>query len=607
MRTTRLCASACAVAMALSITTAVRAADNVSTGGKVETDLWTHDESPPPSLIDGDTKTHFAQHRLEASDWRVWLKGPSTVESVSFVQGWSDWSQALVVQLEAADGTTVELTLAPGTRDPQSFPVTFKSPTAFIDVRVVQAQPAKDGKGYGGFAEMQVMGTLGGADTTPPQISGIQVQRQSDTDATVTWTTDEPSTSQLRFSTEAVAATASEPDLQLVTSHQVKLQTTSPLRGQIEVRSADAAGNRAQVRHDAFVTLDTTYQYGVGGWSFELGGKWVAAPEVYAADGLKMGFTQSWIGGDGWTDWFKPEGVKQMKDAGLTPEVIHYFFGDPKLADVQARKDAFLADIDKLADVLAASGVGDQTIVTLEPEYNQGEVATWDGWNDLMIEAMTRLRTKAGAKVGLLPGDWDIDHVVPISMGRAAAYADFVAFQEMRASTQDTVEEAGQVVSRAIRFAHYLSRTFLRPVRWGYLMVSDYGEWTYVQRNVVVEMCERTQELKDAGVVAVSWMSYMDHPGSSGYFGEGEAHKGLKYYDNRAKPAFDVWKECVLNGPSWVGSGHGPPGEPPVAEPSGCGCKVGSARGAWSGGAIALLLLCVGIRRRRLLCLRATA
>jgi len=123
-------------------------------------------------------------------------------------------------------------------------------------------------------------------------------------------------------------------------------------------------------------------------------------------------------------------------------------------------------------------------------------------------------------------------------------------------------------------------------------MVSDFGGWTYVQRDVVVEMCERQQELQDNGVVAVSWMSYLDHEGADGYFGVAEAHKGLKTSNNQPKPAFHVWKECVANGPSWLETGQEPPGAPPPeAEDSGCGCRLGGRGGAGS----ALLLLAVAL------------
>jgi hypothetical protein len=77
-------------------------------------------------------------------------------------------------------------------------------------------------------------------------------------------------------------------------------------------------------------------------------------------------------------------------------------------------------------------------------------------------------------------------------------------------------------------------------------MVSDYGGWKGVQRDVVVEMCERRPELEAAGLVSVAWMSYLDDPNQTGgYFQIAEAHKGLKYADNTPKPAWHVWKECV--------------------------------------------------------------
>ena len=571
----RVCWSRVALLVALAALVPLDAAaqSDVSTGGWVYTDLWENADAPPSALLDGSIDSHFAQHRLEDSDWRVWLPAPATLTSVSFVQGWSDWSQATSVRLESADGSTADLTLVAGTRDPQTFALSFPGPTAFVDVHVMTATPSTNGDGYGGFAEMSLLGTPLPGDSTAPAITAVAVHRTSDTDATVSWTTDAPSSSQVRYSTDAVSSTPTTPDLTLTTAHSVSIQAAAPLRGQIEIRSADGAGNRAELRDDAFVTLDTHYQYGVGGVSFQLNGQWVPAPVVYAQDQLAIGFVQSWIGGDGWTDWYKAETVKSLSDAGYTPEVIHYYFGDPVLADVQARSAAFLADIATLGQVLSDSGVGDRTIVTLEPEFNQGEVATWDGWNDLMIQAIDSLHTQAGAQVGLLPGDWDIDHVLPISMGRAAAKADFVAYQEMRGSTQSTVEEAYEVPSRAIRFSHYLSRTFLRPVRLGYLMVSDYGDWAAIQRDVMIKICERYGELQAAGTVAVSWMSYLDSPGSSGYFGEAEAHKGLKYADNTPKPAWYVFQECAAHGPSWLASGEEPPGAIAAADEGGCACS----------------------------------
>jgi len=594
--------AALALAAAVAVPGAAAAQVDVSTGGRVETDLAVSDESPPEALIDGDDTTHFAQHRLEDSDWRMWLARPARLSSVTFVQGWSDWSQATTVRLEIADGTTADLTLEAGTRAPQAFALDFANPTAFVDVRVIAATSGSGGdNAWGGFAEVSFLGTpVDPPDATPPVAANVRFEREGDSVATVRWTTDEPATSQVRFSTSLTAATATTPDPALVTDHAVRIVGDAPLRGYIEIRSADAAGNRTELRDDEFATIDTAFAYGVGGWSFEIDGRWVRAPEVFAQDGIGLDFVQAWIGGDGWTDWLGPDDVRAMADAGLTPELIHYYFGDPTLDEVTAERDAFLDDIRTLAGVLADSGVGDRAIVTLEPEFNQDGVAAWDGWNDLMIEAIRILRDASGCRVGVLAGDWDIDHVLTISMGRAAAFSDFVAFQEMRASTRDTPEDVAAVPDRAVRFAHWLSRKFLRPVRLGYAMVSDYDGWKEVQRRFVADLCEREADLRASGVVAVSWMSYLDHEAGGGYFDEAEDHKGLKHADNFPKPAWYVFRECVNHGPTWQTTGQWPPGGEPWSPPEGCGCRAaGTGTGAGSRAWIlAAALAALAFRRR---------
>jgi hypothetical protein len=276
---------------------------------------------------------------------------------------------------------------------------------------------------------------------------------------------------------------------------------------------------------------------------------------VYKRDDFRVNVLQAWLGGSTWSSWFNsaPE-IKKVVDEGYRPEIIHLYFDGEGLQHVDEHRDEYIADVKKLAALIKDSGVGDKTIVTLEPEYNQGIAASWDGWNDLMIEAINILHTETGAKVGLLPGPWDIGHEVPISMGRAAAYADFVALQEMKGSVTNTVDDAHSAISNAIQFTHFLNRRFLRPVRLGYLMISSYNGWEYVQRDVAIEACERLPELKAAGLTALSWMAYLDSP-SDGALGAAESFKGLKTVDNEAKPAFYVWQECMKNGPSWLAKG----------------------------------------------------
>ena len=69
----------------VAVPAAARAQENVSAGGRVETDLWQNPESPPPALLDGDITTHFCQHRLEDSDFRVYLAGPARNQPGQFI------------------------------------------------------------------------------------------------------------------------------------------------------------------------------------------------------------------------------------------------------------------------------------------------------------------------------------------------------------------------------------------------------------------------------------------------------------------------------------------------------------------------------------------
>ncbi|MEM3738881.1 MAG: fibronectin type III domain-containing protein [Thermoplasmata archaeon] len=101
----------------------------------------------------------------------------------------------------------------------------------------------------------------GGGDTTPPTISNVQVKNITQDSATITWTTDEPSTSVVEYgTTTAYGQTAIGANG--VTAHSVTLlglsaSTTYHFR----VKSADAAGNTAVSSDHTFTTLsagDTT-------------------------------------------------------------------------------------------------------------------------------------------------------------------------------------------------------------------------------------------------------------------------------------------------------------------------------------------------------------
>ncbi len=92
-------------------------------------------------------------------------------------------------------------------------------------------------------ALLQVMPATS-ADTTPPVLSAVQVGPPTATSATITWTTDEPSTSQISYGTTSGYGSETRPTTALVTSHSLTLTGLLPgTTYHYRVRSADAAGN----------------------------------------------------------------------------------------------------------------------------------------------------------------------------------------------------------------------------------------------------------------------------------------------------------------------------------------------------------------------------
>ena len=100
------------------------------------------------------------------------------------------------------------------------------------------------------------------ADTTPPVISGVDASGVTDSGVTVTWSTDEPATSQVEYGQSGAYGSVSTLDPAAVTSHSVTLSDLSPgVEYHYRVKSKDEAGNEAVATDEAFTTsaeADTT-------------------------------------------------------------------------------------------------------------------------------------------------------------------------------------------------------------------------------------------------------------------------------------------------------------------------------------------------------------
>ncbi|MBA3708675.1 MAG: TIGR03790 family protein [Planctomycetes bacterium] len=104
--------------------------------------------------------------------------------------------------------------------------------------------------------------TTTAADTTPPVISGIAAGSITTSGATITWTTNEASDSQVQYGTTTGYGSSSTLNASLVTAHSVALSgLAANTLYHYRVLSRDAAGNLATSGDNTFTTLappDTT-------------------------------------------------------------------------------------------------------------------------------------------------------------------------------------------------------------------------------------------------------------------------------------------------------------------------------------------------------------
>ncbi|HJV98506.1 MAG TPA: galactose oxidase-like domain-containing protein [Arthrobacter sp.] len=110
---------------------------------------------------------------------------------------------------------------------------------------------------------IEVRAASGSADTTPPALSAVSAGTPGQTGATVTWTSDEPSTSQVEYGTTTSYGSSTVQDSALSTSHSQGLSgLTAGTLYHYRVKSADSSGNLAVSPDATFTTAapaaDTT-------------------------------------------------------------------------------------------------------------------------------------------------------------------------------------------------------------------------------------------------------------------------------------------------------------------------------------------------------------
>jgi len=265
---------------------------------------------------------------------------------------------------------------------------------------------------------------------------------------------------------------------------------------------------------------------------------------------LDVELLQIWLP-RGWKESWVPQGeVARLHREGVTPVFVHYFLGDHASRQIfDSVQDEWYASLWRLAQVAR----GDRPVlVILEPEFNiappSGDTALidWPGFGDHLVAAAKMLREEApNILVGTCPGDFPGPPRLEATLGRAADSLDFIAFQEMRASTAPSVGRADylDVGRSAVDYANYLQRAFGRPLLLGYLAISSHGGWEEKQAGVLRGIKKRRDALLGAGVFGLVYFQLFDDPKHVGYFGSAERDFGLVTRDGRPKPALEVFRE----------------------------------------------------------------
>jgi len=313
-----------------------------------------------------------------------------------------------------------------------------------------------------------------------------------------------------------------------------------------------AAGARAQSQR---------LELGIGDrYDQVIAGRRIVIYKQAAKDGLRFKYVALWLT-PGWSQWVKKEMLLKIARAGYTPLIVYYTFGDKNSveyleADGGARLKAWYADIQK--NLIPLVDIGSPVLVALEPEFNivppsGTPITSWAGWNEIAGKAIDMIHQGAPlAKVGFCPGDWG-NYNLEASMSQAARKSDFIAFPEMRASTDPTRNTASasyqDVIGSALAFSNYLKRTFHKPILWAYLALSSYAKgsplgWQDIQERMIRKIFEREDDLVKNGVFGLVYFEYDDAPThGTQFFGQAERHFGLKDAAGRPKKAWYIWKK----------------------------------------------------------------
>lgn len=261
----------------------------------------------------------------------------------------------------------------------------------------------------------------------------------------------------------------------------------------------------------------------------------------------------------GWeNEWVHKEDIARLHRDGVTPVFLLYFFGsENSTMDARRLRWDWYEYLARVASYVAGR---QPVMLVIEPEindegaYEKGgtPMMYWPELQEMLIEGIYVLRALApNAMVGLCFGDFG-DQPLEANFGEAVAYTDFVAFQEMRASTRNPAEDPSgfALFRQALDTTGRLHRAFDKPVILAYLAVSTWGQdnatgWQMVQAGAIRSFMQGFPELQQEGLTGLLYFQLFDDPAHQGYFMEAEKHFGLMDENGEPKPAWWIFQQGV--------------------------------------------------------------
>jgi len=253
-----------------------------------------------------------------------------------------------------------------------------------------------------------------------------------------------------------------------------------------------------------------------------------------------------WITKDfNFKEWFNPVEVnRQIVNRGYIPIFIIYWYRDDiSPTFVTKHKKDYFEFLNKCNKYL--SKIKGKKYIILNPEYNENGVENWSGFNAIMKKSYQLLKTK-NRLIGYGLGDFGIyentfDYGSFTSFDKsfkAVKYFDFIAFQEMRATTRNSKSAILNTPYRSLEFAKYLYQKYHKPTFLAYLALSSYKA-----QKLQSEVYKRYSQLlpifkKEAHLIGFNIFHLFDRPQQVGYFNEAEKFFGILDKKGNKKPSF---------------------------------------------------------------------